>query len=789
MSGIAYPRRWFACLASPAVAFLLAGLMAFSPASLPLVAVEAEGDAAWPAPHWIERSPADVGLDAEKLAALGQLVGGDGVVIRHGYLVHGWGDITRVGDVASAMKPLLSTLLLVAIEEGLIESVDETLVKYEPRLADIPGGDRITWRQLANQMSAYGLRESPGEVYAYNDFALALYYDTLMDHVFQQRADDVLRSRIAEPLGFEDRYTFEAFGPNDRPGRLAMSIRDFARFGLMYLRQGRWREQRILTEESVKRALSDIVPADTPLTSGDEAPMLPNQRSIGGSRNITPVGPGFYTFNWWVNGVDVEGRRLYVDASEDTYLASGHGGQRNLWVIPSLDLVVCWNNTRVSDHDESPGNPDTLSNRAARLMVEAAGDSVTWQDKSVEYARVMSGVKWTPVADGMPKRGGYFTAGKQYTGVPYSSVKHVGRYIGFDIFLKTFLAAVENPESVLYTENLHGEVSNAECYYGKVCSSYTSYALQCGIWYVSKLHGPQFRDGITMVEPQSAQAASPGDIIYTPPASKTGGSHVELVTEVVRNQDGKVTQVRVEESRPQTTSNTLRSAEDFDSHLSKRNRELHRITDLDAWRGGNRADSFLFPNYEDDSATPRINRVLLLDRGDWVPYFKGQPVKINIMDRDERGVRALVIKRGDEVVEEITDPGLGVVERSFDVCGDYSAYCELADGSLSQACEFAICELDVKAPPTEVSRGTPWEVALTTDNMNAIIIYFKNSADGYDEHNVFISEDDRQAGRVTIPAEVTQNADKMQAWLIGENRYGRLKKRWDFRVTMKANSP
>ena len=76
----------------------------------------------------------------------------------------------------------------------------------------------------------------------------------------------------------------------------------------------------------------------------------------------------------------------------------------------------------------------------------------------------------------------------------------VGRYIGFDIFLKTFLAAVQNPQSVLYTENLRGEVSNAECYYGKVCSSYTSYALQCATWYVSRLHGPPYRDGVTLVE-------------------------------------------------------------------------------------------------------------------------------------------------------------------------------------------------------------------------------------------------------------------------------------------------
>lgn len=411
------------------------------------------------------------------------------------------------------------------------------------------------------------------------------------------------------------------------------------------------------------------------------------------------------------------------------------------------------------------------------VMTAKGSEPTIWREESVEYARIMSRVKWTPVAEGMPKRGGYFTPGVEYTGVPYSSVKHVGRYIGFDIFLKTFLAAVENPQSVLYTENLYGKVTNAECYYGKVCSSYTSYALQCGIWYVSKVHGPRFRDGVTIVDPQSAQAARPGDVIYTPPKIKNGGSHVELVTEVIRNQQGQVTHVRIEESRPQTTSNTLRSAKLFEVHLAARNRELYRITDLDAWRGDNKAEAFLFPNYKEDSAIPQINRVLLLDRGDWVPYFKGQPVKFNIMDRDQQGIVSLVIKRDDQLVEEIVKPGLGVLERTFEICGDYTAHCKLKDGTLSQACEFSVCGLDFELPSQQVKRGTEWEIALTTNNMKAMIVYFKSSNDGADEHNVFVTDEDRKAGRVKIPASVTQNAQQMQVWVIGENRYGRLKKR------------
>lgn len=407
------------------------------------------------------------------------------------------------------------------------------------------------------------------------------------------------------------------------------------------------------------------------------------------------------------------------------------------------------------------------------------GRSTAWQEKAVEYGRIMSRVKWTPVAGGMPMRGGHFEEGTEYTGVPYSSVKSVGRYIGFDIFLKTFLAAVENPHSVLYTENLYGEVKNAECYYGKVCSSYTSYALQCGIWYVSRLHPPPYRNGVTLVEPQSAQSVRVADIIFSPPRP---GSHIEIVTEVTRGGDGRVTHVRVEESWPPTTRNTNRSAAEFNSHIASRNRKLYRITDLDAWRDDNRAESFLFPNYAEDSATPAINRVLLLDRGDWVPYHKGQAVKFNVMDRNAQGVKTLVIKRGESVVEEIRRPGKGLVERSFSTCGDYAAHCVMQDDSLSQACEFSICDLDFKLPGEEVALRESWELEFSSDNMNIIIVYFRSDSNSYAQPMVFLSDEDRQNGKVVIPADLIQDRGKAEVWLIGENKYGRLKIRKEFSV-------
>ncbi len=328
---------------------------------------------AWPGTTWLVRSPAEAGLRAGTLAALAELVGGRGCVVRHGYLVYGWGDQSLSRDVASAMKPVLSTLLFCAIRDGRLANPDQRVADFEPRLNSLNDGKdaAITWRHLASQTSGYGLIEAPGTAYSYNDYALALYYDTLMRRVFRASGTTVLQRELATPLQFQDDCTFEAFGPTDRPGRLAMSVRDFARFGLLILREGRWRDRQLLPRESVRQMLNSPVPPDLPRTSGREASMLPGQRSVGGTRNITPVGPGFYSFNWWLNRTNAAGQRLFVDAPAGAVVASGHGGVRCLWIVPGLDLIVSWNDSRIDDHDTSPGNPNSLCNRAARLMVEA----------------------------------------------------------------------------------------------------------------------------------------------------------------------------------------------------------------------------------------------------------------------------------------------------------------------------------------------------------------------------------------------------------------------------------
>jgi len=68
-----------------------------------------------PGLRWDTRTPAQVGLSSDKLDSLRDLISGRGCVVRHGYLVDTWGDAGKSSDVASAVKPVLSTLLLFAV--------------------------------------------------------------------------------------------------------------------------------------------------------------------------------------------------------------------------------------------------------------------------------------------------------------------------------------------------------------------------------------------------------------------------------------------------------------------------------------------------------------------------------------------------------------------------------------------------------------------------------------------------------------------------------------------------
>ena len=341
----------------------------------PCVAVEP----VYPSEQWATESPTEVGMDPGKLDAFSEYVGGRGCVVRYGYMVHAWGDVSLRADVASACKPVYTHFLLKALEDEKITSLDEKVTAWEPRLNNVNKQldyeDRdISWRHMANQISCYGLVEKPGTAYAYNDWQMALFWDTLFLKVHGATCENVdqkvVHPEFIDVLGCQDMPTLMAFGTRNRPGRVGISVRDFARFGLLYLRQGNWKGRQLISAEHATMAVSSPLPNSIPRAGTKAAEMIPGQRSIG-SRSIPDNQTdhfGSYSWLWWINGVDRDGTRMWPDAPDGTFGAFGHGGPRAMWVIPSLDIVVSYNDAELRDWTSGKKNP---TNRAMKLLVEA----------------------------------------------------------------------------------------------------------------------------------------------------------------------------------------------------------------------------------------------------------------------------------------------------------------------------------------------------------------------------------------------------------------------------------
>ena len=78
-------------------------------------------------------------------------------------------------------------------------------------------------------------------------------------------------------------------------GGLRISARDEARFGLLFLRKGRWNDRQIVSADWVKQAT----------TRG-------------------PVGPS-YGYLWWLNTPDATGKKPWPDAPASSFAALGAG--------------------------------------------------------------------------------------------------------------------------------------------------------------------------------------------------------------------------------------------------------------------------------------------------------------------------------------------------------------------------------------------------------------------------------------------------------------------------------
>ncbi len=266
----------------------------------------------------------------------------------------------------SVTKSFLSTVVGLAVDQGLITSVNDTVAPYVPpiewygqplmRAADqlgepellqpfaTPHNRTITWDHLLRQTSDWEgtlwgkpewadrpstnaaewrtrPRHKPGSTYEYNDVrvnALAL----AATSVWRKPLPEVLKTGIMDPIGASSTWRWTGYrnawivldgrpvqsvsGGGHWGGGMFINAYDMGRFGLLTLHKGNWDGKQLLSEKWVSQA-----------------------------RTPTAAQPTYGYMNWFLNT-----DKKYLPSAPETAFTHVGNGTNIIYVDPDHDLVM-----------------------------------------------------------------------------------------------------------------------------------------------------------------------------------------------------------------------------------------------------------------------------------------------------------------------------------------------------------------------------------------------------------------------------------------------------------------
>ncbi|MEM7484244.1 MAG: serine hydrolase [Bacteroidota bacterium] len=274
-----------------------------------------------------------------------------GMILKNGYLLTSWGDTKLVDMTFSVTKSFLSTMAGLAVDKGLIANVDDNVGDYIwDGTFDGEHNKKITWEHLLQQNSdwsgeLWGLKDwadrppkegglddwkfrklnEPGAVMEYNDVRVNVLSYSLT-HVWRKPLPMVLKENFMDKINASTTWRWHGYdhawmeidgvkmksvtGGGHSGAGLFISTEDMARFGLVFLNNGKWKNEQLIGEDWIVKATTPSVP------------------------NIN------YGYMWWLNQ---KGNRYWEGAPEHLFYAAGFGG--NFIVIDQktgLMLVTRW---------------------------------------------------------------------------------------------------------------------------------------------------------------------------------------------------------------------------------------------------------------------------------------------------------------------------------------------------------------------------------------------------------------------------------------------------------------
>lgn len=315
------------------------------------------------AEEWETATPAEVGLDSDRLDALTRhvretpelnvhsiLVVKDGRLAYEQYFA---GEDQTIGrnlgrvefgpddlhDLRSVTKSVTAALVGIAIDTGRLPGRDARVVDLLPAYAEgaseaaralelehlLTMSAGLAWDEsipysnpenseiqmsMADDPIGYVLAQPaenpPGRSFNYNG-GLTTLLAGILEAATGRPLEEFAEEVLFEPLGIDTFEWFELANGLPAPASgLRLRPRDLAKFGELYLNGGRWGDRRVVSSDWVARSTASSIE--------------PN-RLVG------------YGYQWWVQTYELDGRM------HDVPTASGNGGQR-IFLLSDLDMVV-----------------------------------------------------------------------------------------------------------------------------------------------------------------------------------------------------------------------------------------------------------------------------------------------------------------------------------------------------------------------------------------------------------------------------------------------------------------
>ncbi|WP_169927264.1 serine hydrolase domain-containing protein [Labilithrix luteola] len=249
-----------------------------------------------------------------------------------------FGDVNANTELPSfSMSKTVAALLVgCAIQDGIIASVDDPLVAYAPETRQKKGYDRIKIEHLLRMTSGldfgeesaaaaylyyshdlpsrtydYDVKWEPGSHYLYGSISTQILWDVIHRQLRGATVSHYFQRRVWGPLGAQHAASWSLDSPSSGVekffGGFNATLRDHARFGLLFLHGGTFQGRSVLPEAWVREAVSP-----------------------------DPIAGTVHTTDGWVRRAKYQ---WFLTLDGRAYFAKGFRGQY-IFVIPSKDMVI-----------------------------------------------------------------------------------------------------------------------------------------------------------------------------------------------------------------------------------------------------------------------------------------------------------------------------------------------------------------------------------------------------------------------------------------------------------------